>query len=132
MTHEEIRSMCEVAKNLAVDVNDEELRPHAFSAILSALLNSSSRGTKSDVPSHVAQAKPGKPPRKAGLKARLIELVDANFFQSAKSVAEITSELKNAGWIHQPKEVSARLIELSRAKRLRRSSTTAGLLYSNW
>lgn len=141
MDHGEIRSLCLVAKNLAADVNDDDLRPFAFSAIFTTLLSThqqsvmggnSAPPVRAEVRSTLSGQNSSKGVRKAGLKSRLLDLVSQRFFHEPRTLADIASELKIAGWIHEPKEISARLIEIVRAKKLRRSETSSGLKYSNW
>jgi len=139
MTNEQIRAACERAEVLSTSISIDELRPHAFQAILQALLNcmmESAPSPRSSPADARSVAKNSTVRRPAGLKARIEGLIADGFFVVPRSIGEVAEHLKVAGWNHQTKEISARLIEFARRKSLRRAESVVGgkkiFTYSNW
>jgi hypothetical protein len=130
LSSEYIKVACEEALSLSSCVTDELLRVEAFGVILQHILGSP-RGAGGSS-QNTAPSLDRRPKRKPGLKSRLEELIESKFFSESKSLSDVTMALKTAGWNHKSKEISARLVELTQAKRLRRNQSQDGLRYSNW
>jgi hypothetical protein len=127
-------------------VKDPELRRVAFEKILETLLaKPSSRPKKpqrkgSKVKTATPKTSGGKKvTRRAGPKARVVELVDEGFFAKQRTIADVKAELANRGYHIPITSLSGPLQSLTRERRLRRQkSTRAGknskgiYAYSNW
>ncbi|WP_128912099.1 hypothetical protein [Granulicella sibirica] len=145
MTNEEIRTACERAVTIANTFEYADLRTEVFGAVLSRLLqeenkNASAKSDSYSVTEREPIAKKAQKTAKApktrargGLTSRLKELIADGFFGNERTTIEISEALRVAGWNHQSKEISARLIELVRGKQLRRAGgKDSGYRYSNW
>jgi hypothetical protein len=140
MNNEEIRAACAKAASLANSVEDDGLRVAAFESILNMLLRDSGEKVGGEK-TPLSEATPGrdrhepKQRKRGGLKARLEELALQSFFAEPRDLSQIAAQLKVAGWNHATKEISARMIELVRAKKLRRAESSIKgknvLRYSN-
>ena len=129
MNNEEIRAACAKAASLANSVEDDGLRVAAFESILNMLLRDvGEQGGGEKRP--ILKATPAqdrdmpKQTKRGGLKARLEELALQSFFAEPRDLSQIAAQFKVAGWNHATKEISARMIELVRAKKLRRAESS--------
>ena len=112
-------------------VKDPELRRVAFEKILEHLLEG---GSSPAAPGKKASPKPKVSKRSSkrrtsssgkGPKARLVALVEEDYFKKQRTIAEVKAELANRGFHIPLTSLSGPLQTLTRERRLRRQKVAA-------
>jgi hypothetical protein len=124
LSDNEYVKLLEKAKLIVRDI-DVDLRPHAFNAVLTSLLNVPTADYKG--PSPVSNMDDKKLVKLGGLgkggpMARLEELVRDNFFKEPKSMRHILAELESRSYHYKDTDLTKQLQILVRNKSLRRTS----------
>ena len=131
------------AEEAVTAVKDPELRRIAFQKVLDDLLGSNTSktsGAKPTAKKKAATTKKAKKKRASSRKgpaARISELVDENFFQKPKTIAQVKAELENRGHHIPVTSMSGPLQKLCQKRVLRRQKlNTSGkkqtYAYSHW
>jgi hypothetical protein len=134
MSTDHLKEAVEQAETAVASLKDPELRKAAFEKVLEKLL-----GVESGPGREPKQQRRGAPsPRRrgstgrSGPQANVEELIDAGFFQKPKQFKSIMEELAARGH-HLPRTTLApTLVNLCRAKKLRRRKVDGAWEYSNW
>jgi len=134
------------AEEAVKSVKDPELRRVAFEKILAHLLGDAV-GAPESVGKKPALSKARRsggssrraPNAKSGPKARVVELVDEDYFKKQRTIADVKTELANRGHHIPLTSLSGPLQTLTQERRLRRQKVAANgkgskvtYAYSNW
>jgi hypothetical protein len=147
--HNEYATKVAEAEEAVKSVKDPELRRVAFEKILGHLLGHAA-GTSESESTPKSKPTPSKargsggsskraPSAKSGPKARVEELVDADYFKKQRTIADVKTELANRGHHIPLTSLSGPLQSLTQQRRLRRQKVATNgkgskvtYAYSNW
>ncbi len=132
MELEKLISARRAAEAAVEDMTDPQLKNTAFATILAHQLKEDrvrlepSAMAPSRSKSPAAKKAPGQ--RRDGTTARLLDLVEENFFRQPRSLAEIRNALAEKGWHYQMEALGTPVTRLvqSKNKYLRRTQVAEG------